>query len=133
VSFERCEWRAELPATLVAIEQLCVEFRLWRISACAELNSFSAELLLREALTNSVLHGCSEDPHQRISCLLRAKPRRLVIAIRDGGDGFDWRAAVERRSDIADTGGRGIEILQRYASSVRFNSKGNSVTLVKRF
>jgi anti-sigma regulatory factor (Ser/Thr protein kinase) len=125
--------RMELPPTLDAIEKFCAEFQLWRQGACANLDSFSSELLLREALTNSVVHGCSGDPGKRISCVLRAKRDRVVIAIRDEGAGFDWRAAWDRQAEPEDTHGRGIEIFRRYANAVRFNPKGNSVTLVKRF
>jgi anti-sigma regulatory factor (Ser/Thr protein kinase) len=133
MSLRKCDWRLDLPATMEAIEQCCAEFRLWHAGTCADLNPFPAELLLREALTNSVVHGCLEDPRRRVSCLIRAKQGRLVIKILDAGEGFDWRATRDRRADISDTRGRGIEILRRYASAVRFNSKGNSVTLVKRF
>ena len=127
------EWRCEMPATLDAVEHFCREFHVWRAGACRWLNSFSAELLLREALTNSVLHGSFGDPRRRISCSLRVKPDRLVIAIRDEGEGFDWRRLWNRRGEPSDTHGRGIEILRRYANLVRFNRAGNSVTIVKRF
>jgi anti-sigma regulatory factor (Ser/Thr protein kinase) len=129
----RSELRVELPATLEAIESFCLQFQNWRGIACAELDAFSSELLLREVLTNSVVHGSAEDPRQHISCLLRAKRGRLIIAIRNGGKGFDWRAIWDRHADSWDTHGRGIEILRHYASAVRFNLSGNSVTLVKRF
>jgi serine/threonine-protein kinase RsbW len=125
--------RVELAPTLEAVETLCAEFRLWRPVACADLDAFSAELVLREALTNAVQHGQGADQSRRISCVLRVKRGRLIIAIRDGGPGFDWRAAWDRRADLADTHGRGIEILRKYASAVRFNPVGNSVTLLKRF
>jgi serine/threonine-protein kinase RsbW len=128
-----CEWRRDLPATLDAIEQFCRDFQSWRAVACTGLDSFAAELLLREVLTNSVLHGSAGDPRKRISCSLRAKPDRLIIAIRDEGEGFDWRAVWHRRGDPADSHGRGVQILREYASLVRFNRKGNSVMLVKRF
>jgi len=127
------EWRFELPASLKAIEEFCIRFHEWRALHCAGLEPFPSELLLREALTNSVVHGATEDPGQRISCVLRAKKGRLLIAVKDEGEGFDWRAAFNRTADLGDDHGRGIEILKRYASSVRFNPKGNSVTLVKRF
>jgi serine/threonine-protein kinase RsbW len=127
------EWRFELPASLEAIEEICIRFQEWRKLHCEGLQSFPSELLLREALTNSVVHGASEDPGQRISCVLRAGRGRLLIAVQDGGEGFDWRSAFNRKSDLSDTHGRGIEILKQYANSVRFNRKGNSVTLVKRF
>jgi len=133
VSLRPGEWRTELPATLEAVEQFCVELRVWIAGTCTGLQPFPAELLIREALTNSVVHGCMEDPRQRISCVLRAKPGRLLIAVQDHGQGFDWRAAWNRQPDLSDTHGRGVEILRVYATSVRFNSKGNVVLLVKRF
>jgi len=133
VSLLKKEWRLELPPTLEAIEKFCVEFRLWREKTCAGLDAFSGELLLREALTNSVVHGCSEDSSKRVWCVIRAKVGRVVIAIWDEGDGFDWRAAWNRESDLSDDHGRGLEIFRCYASSVRFNPKGNAVVLIKKF
>jgi len=133
VSLLKNEWRLELLPTLEAIEKFCVEFRLWREKTCAGLDAFSGELLLREALTNSVVHGCSEDSSKRVWCVIRAKVGRVVIAIWDEGDGFDWRAAWNRESDLSDDHGRGLEIFRCYASSVRFNPKGNAVVLIKKF
>lgn len=127
------EMRVELLPTLEAIESFCAEFQAWRAVACAGLDAFSSELVLREALTNSVAHGGEKDQSQRISCVLRVKRGRLIIGIHDRGQGFDWRAGWERRADELDTHGRGMEILRRYANAVRFNSSGNSVTLIKRF
>jgi anti-sigma regulatory factor (Ser/Thr protein kinase) len=129
----RIELRVELLPTLEAIESFCLQFQQWRALACADLNAFASELLLREALTNSVLHRAGEDPRERISCVLRVKQGRLIIAIQDAGQGFDWRAAWDRKAECRDTHGRGIEILRHYASAVRFNPSGNSVTLIQRF
>jgi serine/threonine-protein kinase RsbW len=127
------EWRAELPATLEAIEQFCVDFRGWRAAVCAKLDPFLSELLLREALTNAAVHGCSDAPGKRVLCVLRVKPGRLLLLVRDDGAGFNWSAALDRKPAVSDTHGRGLEIYKRYATSLRFNPKGNSVTLVKRF
>jgi anti-sigma regulatory factor (Ser/Thr protein kinase) len=131
--FVPSELRAELPRTLEAVEAFCAEFERWRAGACADVDAFSAELLLREALTNSVAHAGATDPSERITCVLRAKRGRLIMAIQDQGQGFDWRAAWNRPTDDSDTHGRGIEIFRRYASAVRFNPSGNAVTLIKRF
>jgi anti-sigma regulatory factor (Ser/Thr protein kinase) len=128
------EWRFELASpTLEAIEQFCLDFQPWRARHCPGLDAFSAELVLREALTNSVVHGCSGTPPNHIWGVLRAKPGRLLIYIGDDGAGFDWRAAWDRQAENSDSHGRGIEIFRRYANAVRFNSKGNSTTLVKKF
>jgi anti-sigma regulatory factor (Ser/Thr protein kinase) len=105
------EWRVALPATLAAVDRFCLEFQRWREKHCGALDPSDAELLLRAALTNAVVHGCGEDPRKRISCLLRARPRRLVVAIHDAGEGFDWRTEWNRHASVSDTRDRGIQIL----------------------
>ncbi len=128
----RCELRAELPGTLEAIDAFCRQFRSWYAGAGEESGRFGAELLLREALINSVKYGPGADAP--VKCVLRGGRRRLLIAVKDQGKGFDWRAVLNRAPvEITSTGGRGLEIYRRYADRVRFNSQGNSVVLVKRF
>ncbi len=128
-----CELRAKFPATLEAAEVFCAEFQLWRTANCGDLDAFGSELLLREAVTNSIAHGCLPNTHNSVSCIVRAKKGRVIILVHDEGIGFDWRAASVKEAQISDTGGRGIEIYRMYADRVRFSQKGNMVTLVKRF
>ena len=121
------------PATLEAIEPFFAEFRL----ACERLPSqkerFIAELLLREALTNAVLHGSKGDPGRSVGCSLRLEERGIEIVVRDEGEGFDWRQAMERTAAADACSGRGFEILRRYATGLGFNGKGNVVTIRKQF
>jgi serine/threonine-protein kinase RsbW len=127
-----CEMRRDLPATLEAVEQFIVDFRE-RCQALLDRKSFfGAELLLREALTNAVRHGSHADPAKQVRCRLRIKGGRLLIAVEDYGCGFDWRAAWNCRAALPDCSGRGVEILRKYASRVRYNDRGNAVTIVKR-
>ncbi len=128
-----CELRTALPATLGAIEDFFVEFRRRSRLMLDRVNCFAAELLLREALTNAVVHGCNADPAKQVRCFLRLRGRTLLIAIADGGEGFDWRAKRENMAAEEDCSGRGMEILHTYANWVRFNDSGNLVTMVKRF
>jgi serine/threonine-protein kinase RsbW len=133
ISSPRLEWRVTLPATLEAVETFSGEFRLWRADNCEDLDAFGAELLIREALINSVVHGCANRPDKSVCCVLRVKKGRLIIVVRDDGAGFDWQAGLARKSAVSDTCGRGLEIFRNYASHLRFNPAGNSITLVKRF
>ena len=127
-----CQLKVTLPATHAAMETFVGEFRLLR-HCCFENESamFGAELLLREALTNAVEHGCQCEPRRQVHCIVRLKGRRLIIAVTDEGDGFDWRASWNRKAKAQAQSGRGLEILREYATMVRFNKKGNSVTIVK--
>lgn len=127
----RNEFRREIPATLAAVEDFCIAARRWALSVCLP-NRFAAELLTREALANAAAHGCGCDSSKHITCVLRLRPGRLIIAVRDQGPGFDWRAARARTPDLDACTGRGIDILRQYAHRLRFNQRGNSLIIVKR-
>lgn len=128
-----CELRMSLPGTFQAMEEFLAEFRRRSHAMMERVNCFEAELLIREALTNAVLHGCGEDPRKQVRCSLRLRGKRLLIVIADEGQGFDWRAARAKSADALDCSGRGLEILYRYADQVRFNHQGNLVTMIKNF
>ena len=127
-----CEMRAAMPATLPAIEEFFVEFHRRSRNLLDRVNCFAAELLVREALTNAVMHGSHADPGRQVRCFLRLRGKRLLIAVADDGEGFDWRASRAHTARFPEASGRGIEILWKYASWVRFNERGNVVTMIKR-
>ena len=77
--------------------------------------------------------GCRTDPARQVCCTLRLKGCRLLVAVEDSGEGFDWRAAWNHAAAVPQCSGRGIEILRKYADRVRYNGRGNLVTIVKRF
>ena len=127
----RHEFRREIPATLAAVEDFCMGARRWALSVRLP-NRFAAELLTREAMANAAAHGCGCDSSKRITCVLRLRPGRLIIAVHDQGPGFDWRAACARPSGMDGCTGRGIAILRQYAHRLRFNQRGNSLIIIKR-
>ncbi len=63
----------------------------------------------------------------------RLTRERFEITISDGGEGFDWRGlpGVEAGNLLAYNG-RGIFLTKIYFDEVRYNERGNEVTLVKR-
>jgi len=106
---------------------------------------------LFEALDNAVRHG-----HRNVECCtielrLILDPRRLVMAVRDSGKGFDHaaalsavrgrrvlvdedplaRAAAALRSRRGDAGEGGIARMLQLADRVEFNKRGNEVVLTK--
>ena len=125
------EFRQEIPATLAAVEDFCMGARRWALSVRLP-SRFAAELLVREAMVNAATHGCGCDPSKRVTGVLRLRPGRLIVAVRDQGLGFDWRAAYTRAPDETACRGRGIDILKQYANRLRFNRRGNSLIVVKR-
>ena len=94
------------------------------------------EVVLGEALNNGI--RASMDVRVKMNLI----GKRLVIRIKDGGDGFcvkeqmealtkqECGAAFEER--LLDEGGRGILIMTAWMDRVIYNRKGNEVLLVKR-
>lgn len=127
-----CELRSTFPATLEAIEEFFVAFHSRSQAIPDPSVCFKVELLVREALTNAVVHGSHTDPGKQVRCALRLKRGRMLILVEDQGNGFDWRAVRNRPDPSRDSSGRGVGILFTYADRVRYNNKGNAVTMVKR-
>lgn len=126
------EKHATLPASLEAAEALFQEVRSTLTSLLQPAESFAVELLLREALTNAVLHGSGADPLKHVHCALRYRPGRFFIAVRDEGRGFDWRATWLRSPAPFDCSGRGIEIFRQFANRLRFSDSGQQIFLYKK-
>ena len=115
--------------TLEAADAFCLEVR--RRLPAGSADGFAAELLAREAVTNAVLHGSSLDPEGRVRCSLRIGRNRLFLRVTDQGPGFDWRSRPETPSEVDTPGGRGLELYRAYAHRVLFNSRGNSILIVR--
>ena len=116
-------------ATLQAVDQICGELRDGALGEIPGHEIFLVELLLREALTNGVLHGTSA-----VCCEVERIERGVVLRVRDSGAGFDWRHYLHAPSAAAGgESGRGIHILRRYSSALRFNEAGNEIEVIRIF
>ena len=125
--------RRTFPATLEGVEAFCQTLRQRLAEVCrpGSADAFAMEILAREAATNAVIHGSRRDPGLLVQCSLRIGPRRLTLRVSDPGAGFDWRRRSETGSDVDVPGGRGLELYRAYAHHVIFNTRGNSILLVR--
>jgi anti-sigma regulatory factor (Ser/Thr protein kinase) len=57
-------------------------------------------------------------------------PKRSTFAIRDEGDGFDWKkqTATTGEDGLEEMHGRGIAMASHYVSKLSYNQKGNEVS-----
>jgi serine/threonine-protein kinase RsbW len=124
-------WRIArtMEPTLPAVDRVCADVRRKLKPHAAPADWYGVELLLREALTNAVLHGGGTEPGRRVRCEVRVGPRKAWLAVADEGPGFDWRAALRAETAETATCGRGLKIYGLYADRVRFNEAGNRVVL----
>ncbi|HYA40325.1 MAG TPA: ATP-binding protein [Syntrophobacteraceae bacterium] len=124
--------RFKIPASLPAVDELCVRARCWLQKNGLETDWFATAMLLRESLNNAVIHGSRNDPTLYVRCELRRGRRWLSISVEDRGAGFNWACQRKVRAHREDTDGRGLEIYQLYADEVVFNRLGNRVLLRRR-
>jgi serine/threonine-protein kinase RsbW len=90
---------------------------------------FPISLLAREALNNAMIHGNRMTPGTTVRFRLLAREAGFDLEIEDDGPGFDWQGRMLARSRAEDLSGRGHEIFRNYAQAVRYNPRGNALTL----
>jgi len=73
-------------------------------------------LLTSETVTNAVVHGRSE-----VRVTIDASPERMRVEVEDD----DVRHPVRRPDDVDSLGGRGVALLDAFASSWGVDSIGN--------
>jgi len=146
------ELAVEMPGTQTCRRQACnlIEEVLFR---CGQPEEFcrAASGALGEALDNAARHG-----HRHVECCtielrMILDPRRLVLAVRDSGEGFNHaaalsavrgianrsshdplaRAAAALRSRRGDPKEGGLGRMLKLVDRVEFNRIGNEVVLTK--
>ena len=95
--------------------------------------AFAIRLALEEAVVNAHKHGNQCDPGKHITVSYEVHPNRVIVRVRDEGQGFDPHKIPDPTSPerIALPNGRGIMLMRAYLDDVAFNESGNEVQLVK--
>ena len=95
---------------------------------------FAIRLALEEALTNAIKHGNGEDPGKRVQVRFDVDDERVVIVIRDQGEGFDPGGVPDPTVDenLEKPAGRGIMLMRAYTDELTFRDQGREVCMVKR-
>lgn len=112
-----------------AVEAFCREARGLLTTSGLSDEVFPLELLLRESLTNAMIHGNRGDAGKAIRAELRIGRKWVVVRVADEGTGFKYRKIRREPPDPECTSGRGLVIYGLYADRVAFNARGNQVTL----
>ncbi|MBI4566614.1 MAG: ATP-binding protein [Planctomycetes bacterium] len=133
-----------LPSSEAAVDQVVEQIqRLLEQSGMEDKRQVALVAALREAAVNAAQHGNRFDPRKAIDIQYLLDADKLTLNLTDQGDGFDHEAYVRRgRTHDAATaarerhaegrlGGLGVMLMLRCCDDVKFNSKGNQVTLVK--
>lgn len=87
---------------------------------------------LNEAITNAIYHGNKQNSEKKIFVNLEViNNKRLVFAVADEGDGFDFSNIPDptEPDNLEKLTGRGVYIMKKLADQCIFNSRGNEVEL----
>lgn len=133
-SFKPLPHQVVIPSDLCAARQI-EEDILRQIEALGYTRecAFAVRLALEEAMVNAHKHGNRGDASKKIVISYALSPERLIVRVRDEGEGFDPSRLPDCTSPdrIALPNGRGIMLMNAYLDRVEFNSRGNEVQLVK--
>ncbi len=95
--------------------------------------AFAIRLALEEAVVNAHQHGNRGDANKTLTISYDVSEKRVVIRIRDEGEGFEPGRVPDptEPSRISLPHGRGIMLMRAYLDEVAYNDPGNEVQLVK--
>jgi serine/threonine-protein kinase RsbW len=99
-----------------------------------EKDRFGMRLALEEALVNAIKHGNHNDPTKGVRVDYRVTAEGVLVEVEDDGAGFDPRKVPDpcAPENLERPGGRGLLLMRSYMTWVRFNPRGNRVTLYER-
>lgn len=95
---------------------------------------FDVVLAVHEAVVNAITHGNGGDPSKEVALHFSYQADRIIVRVRDEGQGFDVEQALERVSlppPLDAPSGRGVLLITKLVDEVQFNDTGNEVRLTK--
>ncbi|MFW5905130.1 MAG: ATP-binding protein [bacterium] len=124
----------ELPNDLRCIEE-AVEFVVSRCSTCRQVARklrFNLRVALTEALSNAMIYGNGRDPSKRVRIEVFLEARKVAARVTDEGRGFDPGRVPDPTTpqNLPRVNGRGLFLMRQLMDEVRYNDRGNSVTMV---
>lgn len=122
-----------IPSTIIAVDSAIMEICRY-IQEEVELTSkliWKIHTCFYEALLNAVVHGNKYNTQKKVYIDFRIVENLIVIRIRDEGSGFDFENISNpfEPENILKDFGRGITMIKTLADRVKFNKKGNEITL----
>ena len=129
VTTTRKRLEIRLQATPENVEAADRETRNFLAWTGKDAYAFRVLLVMREALNNTVQSGAASGRRRNVRYSVDIARSAMYMEVEDDGDGFDWQTIMARKDDTTADHGHGIDIMQKYASRLQYNAKGNRVRL----
>jgi serine/threonine-protein kinase RsbW len=84
-----------------------------------------------EAVNNAIKHGNKDNPQKLVDVEIEYTKDEINITVSDEGEGFNPAKIPDPTlpENIEELSGRGVFLMKKLSDSIKFNEKGNSVTM----
>jgi serine/threonine-protein kinase RsbW len=93
-------------------------------------------MAVRESMVNAVVHGNRYNARKKVHLQVYKGPNRLVVVVRDQGEGFDMSALPDplAEENLLRQSGRGLLLIQAFMDELQVNraaQDGTELRMVK--
>ena len=102
---------------------------------CLNGHASAAELALREALANAIIHGNKAEPKKRVQLdCYHESDGSLLLVVQDEGQGFDPNAVRDptHSENLIRPSGRGIYMIKHFMDDVEYHKGGRELRMRKK-
>lgn len=125
----------ELPSAL-SLMHIVLDYLLKRVEKLGVVKSEQSNLFvaLDEAFVNAVKHGNKFDSAKNVRITAEVSKQEARFTIEDEGEGFDVTAIPDPLDpmNLFKTSGRGVLFIYNIMDEVKYNDRGNRLTMVKK-
>lgn len=125
----------ELPSAL-SLMHIVLEYLMKRVEKLGVIKPEQSNLFvaLDEAFVNAVKHGNKFDANKLVRITAEVSKQEAKFTIEDEGEGFDVHNIPDPLdpTNLFKTSGRGVLFIYNIMDEVRYNDRGNRLTMVKR-
>ncbi len=84
-----------------------------------------------EAVNNAITHGNKANPQMLVDVEIVVDNNDMKVTVTDEGPGFNPSSIPDPTApeNIEELSGRGVFLMSKLADSIKFNERGNSVTM----
>jgi len=127
-------WRKRLQSTTEVGDVVQAVTEQMAFRGYPEADVFAVRLALEEAVVNAIKHGNQGDPSKEVCVRCKVGAERVMVEVEDQGNGFNPKKVPDPLAleNLERSCGRGVFLMRHYMTWVRFNERGNRVTLCKR-
>ncbi len=125
----------ELPSA-ISLMHIVLDYLMKRVAKLGVINPEQSNLFvaLDEAFVNAVKHGNKFDPQKLVRIAAEVSKMEARFTIEDEGEGFDVDTIPDPLDpqNLFKTSGRGVLFIYNIMDEVKYNDRGNRLTMVKR-